>query len=178
MNAVKNGQLLLTLEELEVEAIVKIELPKLSALWHDIDPFILKYFGDLFPIGPMESKEVVTLIVASDSEDRPRKPCEIYEAIKAENMRKGTIWDLIWLLARMRSHSPHLLYRYIGSVALGSPVSDSFSRRFPCLNGTMSEPSLRLVSEEAIGDPARNFKFLSKPFDAPDLQMMKVQDMD
>lgn len=160
-------------EELEVETIMGENMSNLSPLWDLIDPAILRFLGDVFPIGPMRSRDVVTLFITFDYMEKPRKPCEVYQAVKSEGMRNGHIWNLLWLLARIRGR-PDLWERYVSSIALGSPVSDGCSdRRFPCICGTASHPSIRLISETSIGDPSRSFKYIGRPVDAPHLQMAK-----
>lgn len=160
-------------EELEVKAIVDQNLATLSPLWSSIDRAILRFLGDLFPVGPMKNGEVLTLLIAYDHREKVRKPCEIFSAVKTEEIQSGDIWSLVWLLARVRMNL-ELWQRFNGTVALGSPVSDGWSgRKFPYLNGSHSEPSIRLVSEESIGDPNRRFKFLGRPVSAPHLRMNK-----
>lgn len=157
--------------ELEVEAILNQSLVSLTPLWRYIDPKIIRFLGDIFPIGPMKPRDPVVICVLSDYEEKPRKPSQIYGAIREENLQKGQLWDLVWLSARVRGR-PDLWRDYAGSVALASSVSDGCSeRRFPYLNGTADAPNIRLVPESGLGDPAREFKFLARsPEDRP-LQM-------
>ncbi len=168
----RSNRQFLVREKVEVEAIVGRSMSDISPLWHWIDPDVQRFLGDIIPVGPMKSREPVFLVVVSDYNERFRKPCEVLDAVRAE-MQVGRIWDLLWLLARMRKDSG-LWERYSGSVALGSPVSDGLpERRFPYVNGTARKPHVRLVSELSIGDPARRFRYVGRPIDAPMLQMTK-----
>ncbi len=168
-----SGYQFLVREELEVETIMHRNLSSLNSLWNWIDPAVLRFLGDVFPVGPMKPMETVILSIAFNYGEKYRKPCEIYQAIKSEGVGNGHIWNLVWLLARIRGNDD-LWERYVGCVALGSPISDGWSGlRFPYIDGTAGSPSVRLVSEMSIGNPSRRLKYICRPIDASYLQMAK-----